>query len=100
MANGIDDGLGDDLLRNLVGGGDLRPLRTVTGPEIDLGQDKVLGLLDELKRSSLVDLIRRDWFHIAVYAYITIQADCEDFHLQPMGAVLDAAGGLFPLVGG
>ena len=60
MHDGIDDGLGDDLLGNLVFGGNLCAVLPRADPEVDFGEHEVFSLIDEIEDRALVNLIRGD----------------------------------------
>ena len=60
MHDGIDDGFGDDLLGDLVFGGNLCAVFPRAHPEVDFGEHEVFGLIDKIEDRAFVNLIRWD----------------------------------------
>lgn len=62
VGNGVDNGFGNDIPRDLVGDRGLRALLAGADADIDLGHDEVDGLIDEFKGGALVNLIGGNGF--------------------------------------
>ncbi len=58
--DGVDDGLGDNLLRDFVFRRHLGAVLAGADPEIDFGEHEILGLVHEVEDRALVHLIGRD----------------------------------------
>ena len=60
MHDGVDDGFGDDLLGDFVFRGNPCAFFPCSDPKIDLGEDEILGLIDEIEDRAFVNLVGRN----------------------------------------